>query len=299
MPPGSAVPGHPRPPQSRHRTDEVTVRLPRLWWWLSSGAAGLAALGSIIGFLAADRIYGRETTVLADAAAAQDAVNLALVAPLLVILGARASRGSLPAYLCWLGCLAFTVYNYAIFTVSVQFGPLFLLWTTVLGLSMFALIGGMAALNVATVAGRYAGRSLPLAAWLLVGVAALFAGLWLSEIIPDLLAGAPSGSASDWNVPTNPVHVLDLTFFLPAVAVSGVLLLRRHPLGYATAPGQLAFLALTCLPIMLTPLVAHLRGHEPGWVVIVPIGLVLVATTTGLTRTLRGMSTTATAEDTR
>lgn len=39
----------------------------------------------------------------------------------------------------------------------------------------------------------------------------------------------------------NPVHVLDLAFFLPAICVSGVLLLRRHWFGYATAAAQLIF----------------------------------------------------------
>jgi hypothetical protein len=144
-------------------------------------------------------------------------------------------------------------------------------------------------LNVAAVERRFAGRGTPLTAFLLIGVAALFLGLWLSEIIPDLVAGAPSRSASEWRVPTNPVHVLDLAFFLPAVAVSGVLLLRRHRLGYATAPGQLAFVALTCLPILVTPLVAFLRGHEPGWAVMIPVGVVFAATTTALARTLRGL----------
>lgn len=107
--------------------------------------------------------------------------------------------------------------------------------------------------------------------------AALFALLWLSEIVPDLLAGAPSTSASQWNLPTNPVHVLDLAVFLPAAALSGVLLLRRHRWGYATAAGLLTWLALTCLPILVTPFVADARGHPAAWALTVPIWLILLA----------------------
>jgi hypothetical protein len=55
----------------------------------------------------------------------------------------------------------------------------------------------------------------------LIAVAGLFASLWLGEIVPDLVAGGASRSASTWQVSTNPVHVLDLAFFLPAVAISG------------------------------------------------------------------------------
>ena len=62
---------------------------------------------------AAQAIYGQETAALADAATAQDLVNLILVAPLLALLGWRAAAVTW-AYLTWLGCLSFTVYNYAI-----------------------------------------------------------------------------------------------------------------------------------------------------------------------------------------
>ena len=51
--------------------------------WLSLSAALLAAAGSVVGLLAADAVYGKETAALADLAAAQDIVNLLLVAPLL------------------------------------------------------------------------------------------------------------------------------------------------------------------------------------------------------------------------
>lgn len=266
------------------------VRLGRLWLWLSSTAALLAAAGSVMGLAAADRVYGQETEILADQAAAQDIVGLSIVAPLLVVLGVAARRGALGAYLGWLGCLAFTVYNYAIYAFSVRFGPLFPVWVAVLGLSVFALAGGLATLPAETVRTRFAARAMPVAAWFVITVGGLFALLWLSEIVPDLLAGGPSRSASTWDVPTNPVHVLDLALFLPAIVTSGVLLLRRHPFGYATVVGQLVWLALTSLPILVTPFVAASRGHEPGWAVLVPIGVVLVAAVGVLGVTLRHLT---------
>lgn len=254
------------------------ARLPGLWLWLTVAAALLAAVGSAIGLVAPHRIYGGETAALRDAAAAQDIVNLMLVAPLLMLLAAAARRGSLRAYLALLGALAFTVYNYAIYAFSIHFGPLFLVWIAVLGLSLFALVGGLCTLPETPVMNRFAGRAMPVAAWFLMGVAALFALLWLGEIVPDLLAGNTPRSATDWNLPTNPVHVLDLAFFLPAVFASGALLLRRHPLGYLTAGGQLVWLALTCLPILVTLAVANARDHEPNWAVAAPIGILFLAT---------------------
>lgn len=130
-------------------------------------------------------------------------------------------------------------YNYLIYAFSIHFGSLFLVWVAVLGLSTFDLVGALGTADMSLIKRRFAGQTMPGTAWFLIVVAALFVLLRLSEIVLDLLAGNPPRSASDWNVPTTPVHVLDLAFFLPAVITSGVLLRRRHPLGYATAAGQL------------------------------------------------------------
>lgn len=280
--PAALVPAHPS-----------TGWLPRPWWWLTLSVALLAAAG----LLAADRIYNQETSVLFDQATAQDVVTLLPVAPLLAFLAVSARRGSLSAFLCLPGLLAFTVYNYAIYAFSIHFGPLFLVWVAILGLSIFALVGALATADMPAIKQGFAGRAMPRPAWFLIVVAVLFVLLWLSEIVPSLLAGHPSRSARDWNVPTNPVHVLDLAFFLPAAVTSGILLLRRRPLGYATAAGQLVWIALTCVPILITPLVANARGHAPGWAVTLPIGVLLLATLAVLGRllqhTARGPGTSA------
>ena len=261
--PAALVPAHPS-----------TGWLPRPWWWLTLSVALLAAAG----LLAADRIYNQETSVLFDQATAQDVVTLLPVAPLLAYLAVSARRGSLSAFLCLPGLLAFTVYNYAIYAFSIHFGPLFLVWVAILGLSIFTLVGALATADMPAIKQRFAGRAMPRPAWFLIVVAVPFVLQWLSEIVPSLLAGDPSRSARDWNVPTNPVHVLDLAFFLPAAVTSGILLLRRRPLGYATAAGQLVWIALTCVPILITPLVANARGHAPGWAVTLPNGVRLLAT---------------------
>ena len=121
-------------------------RLPPLWARLSVATALLAAAGSVVGLLEPELIYGRETPVLYSSAIAQDLANLFLVAPLMLVLTVRASRGSRRSWLCLIGFLAFTAYNYAIYAFSIHFGPLFLVWVTVLGLSVFAAAGSAAAL---------------------------------------------------------------------------------------------------------------------------------------------------------
>jgi hypothetical protein len=247
-----------------------------VWLWLSVIAALLSLLGSVIA-LTVGQIYAKLTPVFLPQALAQDIANLCLVSPAWLILVVLALRGSLRAYLLWLGVLIFTVYNYMIYSFSIPFGPLFLLWVAVLGLSIFALIGGVTAVNHNAVALRFANKNaIVVVAWVLMVTALVFVLLWLSEDVPALLTGLTPQSLTDMALPTNPVHVLDLAFFLPAVFLIGVLLLKRTPLGYTLALPFMVFLILTSVPILLTPVVQSIRNQAPGWGVTVPIGTFLV-----------------------
>lgn len=92
-------------------------------------------------------------------------------------------------------------------------------------------------------------------------------------------------------VPTNPVHVLDLAFFLPAALVTGVQLLRRRAFAFTVAPAAIVFLVLTGMPILLTPVVQSVRGETAAWGVLVPIGTLTVAMIGLLTWLLTSMRT--------
>jgi len=247
------------------------------WLWLSIAAGLLAMAGSVIA-LAVDSIYAGLTPYFLAQALAQDIANLAVASLALLVLAALALRGSLRAYLLWLGVLTFSVYNYVIYTFSVPFGPLFLLWVVVLGLCIYALIGGIAAVDHREVARRFTSRrAVIVTGWFLIITALLFGMLWLSEDVPALLAGIRPQSLTDMALPTNPVHILDLAFFLPAAIATGVLLLKRKPLAYTLAPPLIVFLILTGVPIMITPGVQAARGETAAWGVIGPIGTLTVA----------------------
>jgi hypothetical protein len=109
------------------------------------------------------------------------------------------------------------------------------------------------------------------------------AAAWLRppEDVPALLAGVRPQSVTDMALPTNPVHILDLAFFLPAVIATGVLLIKRRPFAYTVAPALSVFLILTGVPILITPGVQMVRGETANWGVVGPIGI--------LTLTLLGL----------
>lgn len=242
------------------------------WLWFSMVAAVLAMAGNLTGLLIPS-VYADLTPAFLPQAFAQDIANLVLVSPAMLVLAFLSLRSSLRSYLLWLGVVSFTVYNYVIYTFSIPFGALFLLWVAVLGLSIYTLIGGISTANHAMIESSFKkSMRVKVMAWVLIVVGTFFSFVWLSEDIPALLAGTAPASVTDMGVPTNPVHILDLAFFLPAVITTGIMLLRGDPLGYTVAPGLMVFLILTGVPILLTPLVQKVIGQTPAWDVALPIG---------------------------
>jgi hypothetical protein len=178
-----------------------------------------------------------------------------------------ASRGSTRAYLVWMGLLVYSAYTYAIYTFAVHFGPLFLLWVAVLGLSAYALTGAIATLDAAATTHEIAGGGERLASRLLIVVGAVFALLWLSEIVPSMTSGDAPRALEDVGLLTNPVHVLDLALFLPALITGGVLLARRRPLGYLIAPVLLVATFFLAVGIVSLTVVTAARGIDSAPVV--------------------------------
>jgi hypothetical protein len=267
-------------------TPEVAWMCPAreaLWLWLSIIAAVLAVAGSVTA-LSVKSIYATLTPAFLAEALAQDVVNVTFVSPFWLVLAWLALRGSWRAYLLWLGVLAFTVYNYVIYTFAIPFGPLFLLWVAVLGLCIYALIGGITSIEYNAIQSFFTNRrAVAVVGFFLIITALLFGLLWLSEDVPALMSGRTPQSLIERALPTNPVHVLDYAFFLPAAIMTGVFLVKRKPVGYVVAPAFMVFLILTGMPILVTPVIQAARGHEAGWSVVVPIGTLTVVSIALLT----------------
>lgn len=195
------------------------------------GTSLVVALGIAIAtsyaFVASDPYLALpDATVLA--ARGQDVVSV-LVAGLLValVLPPRISQLRL---LLWVGLLAYIVYSYGIYVIGVPMNRVFLVYVVLEMVAGAALLNGL--LRLATLQWPdTASRRLRLGTgWMLVVVALMFSGLWLSVLVPFALGGNAPSPAGAGGTPY-PVFVLDLVVVLPALAVVGVLLLRRHRLG--------------------------------------------------------------------
>jgi hypothetical protein len=231
------------------------------WFWLSAPIVVLALVSSVTGLFGRGT-YARETPNWAGQAAGQDYANLVAYV-LLAILAVLAARGSMRAHLAWNGMIAYSVYTFAIYAFSLHFGRLFLAHVLVFGLSTFALIGGMASVDLAELKQRMPAAPIRSTAIVLIIIGSIFYVLWLSEVIPATIAGDVPKAVRDAGLLTNPVHVLDMGVLLPAGILAGVLLLRRHPLAYALVPTVLGCIIFLGIGIVAAVLVLRSRG-EPA-----------------------------------
>jgi len=233
--------------------------------WLSIALAFLTAVSAGAG-LFWQPAYARETAFWAAQGMGGDAVNLVVVVPVLLISAVLTRRGSLSGRLVWMGTLLFLLYNFFIYAMAVHFNELFLVYCGILGCSFYALAASLPSLSPAEVAGRYGPRApVRVIAGVSFLIACIFAALWLADIIPALVSGSIPKSLAGTGLVTNPVHVLDLSFLLPAFAITGILLLRGRPLAFILAPVLMVFAILMNTAIAAMMVSMTLQGFANSY----------------------------------
>jgi hypothetical protein len=214
----------------------------------------------------------------------QDVVTLVVALPALVIGAILASRGSERGRLVWLGVLVYVVYTYAMYAFAIRFNPMFLVYVALLGCSLYALIGGLATTDLEALKVRFTHRRTPVKAVsvFLAVVAILFYFVWLSEALPAVLAGEVPNNVVEEGTPTNAVHVLDMAWILPGMALTSFWLWRKRAIGYALAGALLVFLALLVLAIVAMMWVAMSVYGQPVAVEMAVVFGILCAISLGM-----------------
>lgn len=204
----------------------------------------------------------------------------------------RCSRrgGALWAYLAWIGLLGYSVYTFAIYAFAVHFGPLFLLYVAVFGLSIYALVVGLSRLDYERVKESFSAR-VPRrsASYLLMAIGGFFYLVWLWAVVPALVAGRVPDDLVKAGLLLNPVHVLDMAVFLPAMLLAGALRLRRRAMGYVLAPLVLTAAFTISLGIITIQPVSAVRGETPAWGVGAAVAALAVVELVTLIRFLRAI----------
>lgn len=176
---------------------------------------------------------------------AQDAVILLVAVPVLAIGLWTARRGSLRGRIVWLGALAFMTYMWASVAGQLAFNRFFLGYVVLFGLSLFTLVGGVATTDATAIRRGLDGRlSTTRYGGFLALIALGLALLWLSEIVPAILAGTPPVIVEQFGPQAAHTYVLDLGVVVPALIITADLLRRDRAWGYVFTGVLLVMAAL-------------------------------------------------------
>ena len=163
-------------------------------------------------------------------------VNLVLAVPLLAFSLSWFRAGSEKARYMMLGALFYFVYTYLSAVMMFAFNGLFLVYVAIFSMAMWAMILifididlGSLRIDITTKASRRT-------AYVLFFLVAMILMLWLPEIISLSISGEGSERLAESGQRTYVITALDLGLLVPIGLLSGLLMLRREPLGFALAP---------------------------------------------------------------
>lgn len=212
----------------------------------------LMALLALAGLLAQDTVY--PSAELRRTFLPNDLVNLMVGLPFLLGVLWLAWRGRLLGLLCWPGALFFVTYNAIAYVYALPPGWPLLLNVTLLALTLYTLIAGVARIKGASVQRHLAGHApVRLASGVLIGLGVLF-----------LLRSAGVIATAGASLPRTELAVLVADFLtMPAWILGGALLWRRQRLGYVSSVGLLFQASMLFVGLLAWLLLAPLLTGAP------------------------------------
>jgi len=254
-----------------------TAVFPRSILYTSLLLAALLAISSIAGFFYPAYVYAHETNYWLIQCVGQDAINLVFLLPSLLITSILVYQGYRRFLPLWAGAVAYTLYTFIIYSFSVHFNALFFFYCVILGLSFRLLFWYTLYITRQPVVDWFKNNPPARALgyyFILLGTA--FYGLWILQLLPAIMGGTVPAVVLDAGLPTNPVHVLDLSVCLPFIILTGIRLLQRKSWALLCTPAVLFFLTLMSLTISGLILFMQYKGQPGQWpVVIIMLSLVV------------------------
>jgi hypothetical protein len=207
----------------------------------------------------------------------QDLVNLFLGVPLLIGSFVFAARGRRIAMLLYAGVLFYILYSFIIYCFGVYFNRFFLLYCLTLCLSLFSFILVLSGLQKMDVAGWFEGAPVRAISLYMFLVALVFYVLWLKSVFPAIISNTVPSEVSDYNLPVNPVHVIDLAIALPGLILGAILLWRGMTMGYIIASVALVFMIFLTLALAAMVVMLFLREVSEDMTVAIVFGVLSIA----------------------
>ena len=149
--------------------------------FILSAIIAILTMVASAGGLFIEELY-RDNAFATSAWRGTDLATLVIAVPILIAALLLSLRGSPRAQLVWLGMLDYTLYNYAYYLFSTAFNRFFLIYVALLTLSLFALIFGLAKVNVKGICQKFRARTpIKWIAGYMLFVAVGIGGLWIAQ----------------------------------------------------------------------------------------------------------------------
>jgi hypothetical protein len=250
-------------------------KLSKVWIFFSIAIALLVSAASLLGIFN-PITYSQETANWKTQAIGQDIGNLLAVPVLLISTYLLTKRKSTKAFFIWIGTLLYLIYAYLVYSFSVHFNYLFLVYVAVLGISFYTLIGGLLGQNLSELIKAINNKKMKAASIVLIAIGTLFGFLWLSDIFSALLSGQLPKSIVTAGLWVNPIHIIDLAFVLPGMILTGLFLWRKKKLGYIFAAPWLTFSAIMGSSINAAMILELNNGNKEAMVPLTLVGMIVL-----------------------
>lgn len=221
--------------------------------------------------------YDRDSASMAAQGTGQDLVDLFIVVPVLIASFIFAARGNRVAVLLYAGTLFYITYSFIIYCFGVHFNRLFLVYCITLGVALYSFILVMSGLQQLKVAEWFDRAPVRWVSVYIVLVALVFYFMWLRTVIPAIIGDTVPAEVSDYNLPVNPVHVIDLVFALPGLILGSVLLWQKRGMGYIIASVAMVFMVLLTLALGAMVIELVIRGISEDFSVAIVFGVLSLA----------------------
>jgi hypothetical protein len=210
---------------------------------------------SLTGLLYRSGIY--PTDELTQTFLPNDVANLVIGVPILIGSMWLARRGNLVGLLFWPGALFYVLYNYLVYLFGTPLNWAFLLYLTLVTLSVYTMIGLVASIDGKAVQQRLSGAVPERAAGgILAGLGTLFLLRVVVVLVEALIGQTP--------LPRVELALLIADFLIaPAFIISGTLLWRRQAPGYVGGMGLLFQASMLFVGLIMFMLLQPLLTDAP------------------------------------
>ena len=212
-------------------------------------------------------LYKNDSVSVVAQGIASDMVTLFLAIPATAIALYLCSKNSFRAQLTLTGLIGYFLYTYTSYTFLWSYNPLFIVYSLLMSLSLFAFIIAMTSFNLTTITHRFSDKfPIRLISGYLIAISILLSLLWLGKLAPTFTGAVPVGLE---HYTTLVIQGMDLGFIVPAGLITAYLLIKRKALGYLLSSVLIVKGIAMLIAISMMIVNMMLQGVDVGWIEIV------------------------------